>query len=145
MRLVIVQWGGRLREPAIAGLCEEYRTRFRRFGSLTVEEREADAPGPWPRGARWKVALDEGGRSRTSVELARALREWTMRHGEVAFAVGGAHGLPRAVLASSDERLALGPLTLPHQLAHLLLSEQLYRAATILAGSPYHHAGPHPG
>jgi 23S rRNA (pseudouridine1915-N3)-methyltransferase len=140
MRLVVVQTG-RIKDPHVLALRDEYLKRFRRYGSLTVVERTPKADQSlWPASARWKVALDERGERPTSEELARLVRSWTMHHGEVAFLVGEAYGHHQPSLALCDARLSLGPLTLPHQLAHLLLIEQLYRSATILAGAPYHHA-----
>jgi len=56
----------------------------------------------------------------------------------VAFIIGGAYGLGEGVLARAQQKLSLSPMTLPHQLARLVLSEQLYRAGTILRGEPYH-------
>jgi len=140
VRLAVVQQG-RLRDPAIAALTAEYRKRFARFGRLDIVEREAgkDAKPLWPTSARWKVALDESGTAVDSRGLAALLTRWTAAHGEVAFLVGDAYGLHAPSRAVADTTLSLGPLTLPHQLAHLVLVEQLYRAATILAGTSYHH------
>ena len=84
------------------------------------------------------VALDERGEAPTSVELARRLGRWQAQARDLALVVGGADGLAAAVLERADERLSLSRLTLPHRLARLLLVEQLYRAATILRGEPYH-------
>jgi 23S rRNA (pseudouridine1915-N3)-methyltransferase len=139
VRLVVVQRGS-LRDRHIAALREEYLKRFTRFGSLTVVESTRGGAAFWPRSRCWKVALDERGEVLGSAALARRLADWTMRHGEVAFAVGDADGHDAEALAASDARLSLSAMTLPHQLAHLLLCEQLYRAATILAGLPYHRA-----
>ena len=140
MKLVVVQHG-RLRDPQVTALRDEYLKRFRRFGSLIVIEREPKGDVPlWPESARWRVALDERGEQLGSEQLAQRLRKWTMGHGEVAFLVGDAYGHHAPTLAEADAKLSLGLMTLPHQLAHLLLIEQLYRAATILAGAPYHHA-----
>ncbi len=138
MRIVIVQ-SGKLRDPHIVGLRAEYVKRFARYGSLTVVEKEAKGAALWPASARWKVLLDERGDAMGSEAFAKALRRWTMAHGEVAFVVGSAYGHDPATTALADSRLSLGPMTLPHQLAHLLLVEQVYRAASILAGAPYHH------
>jgi len=84
------------------------------------------------------VALDERGEQPTSVELARRLQRWQERGQDVALVIGGADGLSAAVLERAAERLSLSRLTLPHRLARLVLVEQLYRAATILRGEPYH-------
>jgi 23S rRNA (pseudouridine1915-N3)-methyltransferase len=140
MRLVVIQQG-RLRDRQVETLRDEYVKRFARFGSLTIHEKEPKGDEPlWPRSARWRVVLDERGELLTSVQLAERLRKWTMAHGEVAFLIGDAFTTHPASTALADSRLALGPLTLPHQLAHLILIEQLYRAATIIAGTGYHHA-----
>ena len=61
-------------------------------------------------------------------------------HQGVAFMVGGADGLGKDALAKAAKRVSLGPMTLPHGLARIVLAEQIYRAATILAGHPYHRA-----
>ena len=86
------------------------------------------------------VVLDEGGRSLPSRELAARLRTWLEDPGRTpCFVVGGAFGLAPEILARADMTLALGPGTLPHELARVVLYEQLYRAAAIGAGAPYHH------
>jgi 23S rRNA (pseudouridine1915-N3)-methyltransferase len=139
MRLVVVQ-RGRLRDPHIEALRDEYVKRFARFGKLQVIEKEAKGDAPlWPTSARWRVVLDERGETYTSERFAERLAEWTMRHGEVAFLVGDAYGHHAPSAATADFRLALGPMVLPHQIAHLVLIEQIYRAATIQAGTGYHH------
>jgi 23S rRNA (pseudouridine1915-N3)-methyltransferase len=86
------------------------------------------------------VVLDEGGRSLASRDLADRLGHLLEDPGRrPCFVVGGAFGLAPEVLARADLTLALGPGTLPHELARVVLYEQLYRATTILAGAPYHH------
>lgn len=85
------------------------------------------------------IACDEGGRAWSSRDFAARLAAW--RDGGVrraAFLIGGADGLGPEVRARADETLAFGVQTWPHALARVLLAEQLYRATTILAGSPYH-------
>lgn len=87
------------------------------------------------------VALDETGKHVTSTEFARFLAR--TRDGgakTLAFVIGGADGLDASVLAKATLKLALGSMTLPHGLARIVLAEQLYRAATILSGHPYHRA-----
>jgi 23S rRNA (pseudouridine1915-N3)-methyltransferase len=87
------------------------------------------------------VALTRDGQEMTSVDFARHLEEWQRRNRDVAFVIGGAHGLDAAVLDAADQRLSLSPMTLPHEIARLTLLEQLYRACTIIRGEPYHKGG----
>jgi 23S rRNA (pseudouridine1915-N3)-methyltransferase len=90
-----------------------------------------------PRGARL-CALDERGRLLGSPAFAATLRDWAAEARDAAFAIGGAEGLDPAVMARADLVLSLGPMVWPHRLVRAMLAEQLYRAATILAGTPYH-------
>ena len=85
------------------------------------------------------VALDERGKALTSRSLASTIGEWRDSgvH-EICFAIGGADGHGDAVRSAARLTLSLGKLTLPHGLARIVLIEQLYRSATILAGHPYH-------
>jgi 23S rRNA (pseudouridine1915-N3)-methyltransferase len=85
------------------------------------------------------ICLDRAGAALGSEELAALLRELEERPPQrTAFVIGGPAGLDPALLERADRRLSLGPLTLPHQLARVVLAEQLYRATTILRGEPYH-------
>jgi 23S rRNA (pseudouridine1915-N3)-methyltransferase len=85
------------------------------------------------------IACDEHGQARPSRAFAEeiaVLRDRGVRR--LVFLIGGADGLDPALLARASGRLAFGPQTWPHALARVMLSEQVYRAVTILAGSPYH-------
>jgi 23S rRNA (pseudouridine1915-N3)-methyltransferase len=84
------------------------------------------------------IALDERGEELTSVELATRFGSWRERHGHVSLAVGGADGFDAQVLGAAAERWSLSRLTLPHLFVQVVVAEQLYRAASILAGHPYH-------
>jgi 23S rRNA (pseudouridine1915-N3)-methyltransferase len=84
------------------------------------------------------VLLDETGREYTSRELARRVGAWLAGGRDVALVIGGAEGSSAEVRARADEVLALSRMTLAHRLARLVLTEQLYRAMTILRGEPYH-------
>lgn len=87
----------------------------------------------------WHVVLDERGWQPTSVEFARRLeRERDNGRREAVFCIGGAVGHDPAFVDEADLALSLSRLTLPHDLARLVLVEQLYRACTIMAGLPYH-------
>lgn len=83
-----------------------------------------------------RVVLDARGRTYDSEAFARRLEEWRQAGRDVCFVIGGAFGV---TLERRDETLSFGPMTFPHQLARVLLLEQLYRAHKILAGEPYHH------
>jgi len=87
------------------------------------------------------VVLDENGRNLTSPDFSRKLESWKDEGvPEVVFAIGGADGHGQDVLARADLKLALGAMTWPHQIARILLAEQIYRAMTIQSGHPYHRA-----
>ena len=80
--------------------------------------------------------LDDKGEAMDSVRFSRFLEERRMDARDLCFVVGGAYGLQ---LDRADHRLSLGPMTLPHQLARVVLLEQLFRAHKILKNEPYHH------
>ena len=145
---------GRVKNAALRDACEDYENRTRRYVKLEVLEvrdggrtdrdadgarrKEADALlRAIPRGAR-VIALSRTGRSLSSVGLAERLGQWKREDRDVAFVLGGAHGLDATVLDAAESQLSLSSMTLPHELARLTLLEQLYRACTILKGEPYH-------
>lgn len=85
------------------------------------------------------VVLDERGAEMDSPALASRLAGWRDQgRGDVAFVIGGADGIDPALRQRADLALSFGPLVWPHMLARVMLSEQIYRATTILAGTPYH-------
>jgi 23S rRNA (pseudouridine1915-N3)-methyltransferase len=84
----------------------------------------------------YRVLLDADGRTYSSEAFARWLEDRRQAGRDVCFVLGGAFGIE---LEPCDEKLSLGPMTFPHQLARVMLVEQLYRAHKILAGEPYHH------
>ncbi len=103
-----------------------------------VRDREAERlASRLPSDAR-VVICDPGGDAMDSETFAHWLSDHRDRAQSVAFVVGGAFGVGDAVRAASHRRLALAPWTLPHELARLVLSEQLYRAGTLVRGEPYH-------
>lgn len=86
------------------------------------------------------IVLDEHGLARSSHQLAHDLTTWLEDPTtQPCFVLGGAYGLADFLVQRADERLALGPMTLPHELARVVLLEQLYRAGTIVKNIPYHH------
>jgi 23S rRNA (pseudouridine1915-N3)-methyltransferase len=84
------------------------------------------------------VALDGRGKPWTSEQLAQRLEHWRGLGRDLALLVGGPEGHAPEVVATADETWSLGPLTLPHMLVRLVVSEQLYRAGALLANHPYH-------
>ncbi|GAA5337012.1 23S rRNA (pseudouridine(1915)-N(3))-methyltransferase RlmH [Thermus antranikianii] len=135
MRLRVVAVGKPRLDYARLGV-EEYAMRIRKYASLEVHfVKEARDLLPKAEGHR-KVVLDERGKLFTTEGLLEKLRHW---EGErVAFLVGGAEGYPEGVREGADLLLSLSPLTLQHELALLVLMEQLYRILTLRAGHPYH-------
>lgn len=86
------------------------------------------------------ICLDQRGKSLRSRDLAVKLEDWVQTPGGYpCFILGGAYGLGQELLAKSDFVLSFGPMTLPHELARIVLLEQLYRATTIIKNHPYHH------
>ena len=85
------------------------------------------------------TALDRDGRPTPSEELAKLIEQRRMDGRDLCFVIGGPFGLDRAVLERADRALSFGPQTLPHQLARVVLLEQLFRAHKILLGEPYHY------
>jgi len=90
-----------------------------------------------PRGARI-VALDERGRELSTAQLAAQIGQWIGAAAPTAFVIGGPDGLDAETRKNAALLLRLSSLTLPHALAQVVLTEQLYRAATLLTGHPYH-------
>jgi 23S rRNA (pseudouridine1915-N3)-methyltransferase len=110
-----------------------------RDDARAVADEGAALLGALPRDAH-VVALDGRGSTWSSDQLAQQLSAWRMAGRDVAFLVGGPDGHAPEVLQRADQRWSLGPLTLPHMLVRLVVAEQLYRAATIINGHPYHRA-----
>lgn len=109
-----------------------------RFTDEHVRQREARAlTGKLEgSGGGTVIALDRRGRMMSSPELARRLEVWAATR--ATFVIGGPLGLDEQFLAGADDRWSLSALTLPHELARVLVAEQLYRALTLIRGFPYH-------
>ncbi len=152
LRLVAV---GRIKTPFWNEATQHYAERLRHHCRLTetiIKDGGASLPAKARNAEEVKrivsslsptdivICLDEHGKSRTSRDFAT----WLERISENAtrqpcFIIGGAFGLDSSVLQRAEHKVALGPMTYPHELARVLLLEQLYRADAILRGSPYHH------
>jgi len=152
---------GRLKDSAERGLADRYIDRFDRVGrgiglgpvdeieigesrKGTARARRDDEAAAMlarvPEGARM-IALDAGGKQLSSEDFAALVSEWRDDGvPRLCLLIGGPDGHSLAATDAAALRLSLGPMTLPHGLARIILAEQLYRAATILAGHPYHRA-----
>ncbi|AVW92657.1 23S rRNA (pseudouridine(1915)-N(3))-methyltransferase RlmH [Celeribacter baekdonensis] len=146
---------GRLRAGPEAALIDDYTTRFNRtgralgLGPLTLSEVEDKKGGGMkaeaalleralPKGTVI-VTMDERGKLLSSPDFADKLAGWRdAGRSDVAFIIGGADGIDPALRAQADFSVSLGKMVWPHMLVRAMLTEQLYRAASILAGSPYH-------
>lgn len=147
---------GKPRDPALVALCLDYARRARPVFKVEwspvsegdprgsrVPQRAVQAEGQRlikrlaPRAMT--VALDERGKRYTSVEWARWLGQLREEGHALQLLIGGAHGLSSGVLERCARRVSLSPMTLPHDLALVVLLEQIYRARAILLREPYHH------
>ena len=148
---------GRLRAGPERALVDDYLKRFDRTGrplglGPAIEHEVEDKRGTGmageaalltracPPGAV-RVVLDERGAALDSPGFARRLGDWRDEgRGDVAFLIGGSDGLDPELRGQADLALSLGAMVWPHLLVRVMLAEQLYRAASILAGTPYHRA-----
>lgn len=152
MRFTIVAVG-RVRAAGIAGAVAEYERRAARYWPLrVVEVKEGGGGSRSPDDVRRRegesllecagdallICCDERGSRMSSTEFAAVMQRWREDGRHVAFLIGGSHGLAPAVIQRASSRIALAPWTLPHEMARLVLAEQLYRAGTIIRGEPYH-------
>ncbi|MCC7196095.1 MAG: 23S rRNA (pseudouridine(1915)-N(3))-methyltransferase RlmH [Gemmatimonadaceae bacterium] len=152
MRVIVVVVG-KARHPALGAAARGYEERAARYWPLEVrhvrQEMGADQPSARALGREGMriieaagarstiVACDATGKRMTSVEFAQWLQGERESARDICFAIGGAHGLSRDVLGAAQFKLSLAPWTLAHELARLVLAEQLYRAGTIVRREPY--------
>lgn len=140
-----VAWIGKTKEPAIESLTAEYLKRLSRYAgaqglAFKDEASLLEFGGKAGRGQKKHalVLLDSRGKQFSSEELAKFLEEQQQNALPLLFAIGGADGFSEASRRSATLVLSLGKMTLAHELARVVLLEQLYRACTILKGHPYH-------
>ena len=147
-----IAWIGKTKEPAIQSLTEEYVTRISRYAQVeagpfrdeeavlqTVGRGSGKASKSGSSEKSTLVLMDSRGRQLSSEEFARFLGDYQDRNPlPVVFAIGPADGFSDAALKVAQHKISLGKMTLPHELARVVLLEQIYRAFTILKGHPYH-------
>jgi 23S rRNA (pseudouridine1915-N3)-methyltransferase len=143
-----VAWIGKTKEPAIEALTEEYLKRISRYAEIAgVALKDEGAILSLASGERQKnknkarhklVVLDSRGKQFSSEELAEFLEREQVNATPLLFAIGGSDGFSEEARRHAGFALSLGKMTLPHELARVVLVEQLYRAFTILKNHPYH-------
>jgi 23S rRNA (pseudouridine1915-N3)-methyltransferase len=151
LRLAVV---GRVKEPHWRAACDEYLKRLRPYATMEVAEvsdrdlgteparavaaEGADLLRAIPEGS-YAIVLDLAGAQRTSEQFSQDLAELMVRgRSDVTFVIGGSAGLAAEVRSRADVTLSLSKMTLPHQLARVVLLEQIYRAFRIMRNEPYH-------
>ena len=144
MKVSIIAIGKCKKNSPIASLIEEYLKRshwqitIKEKDNTTQEDEAAFLTSSIPHGAK-VIVLDERGENMKSVELAHKIEDWQLSGtSEICFLIGGADGHLQSTRDKADLLLSFGKLTLPHMLMRLVLTEQIYRIQTILAGHPYH-------
>jgi len=142
LRLVFL---GKTRNPHLRALIEDYRNRLTHFTPVEIVEWKSTDGSPraleearGKKGNAPVALLDAAGRELTSEEFARWLgREMQSGRKELVFLLGGAEGFPEETKKKADRLLSLSKLTMPHELARVVLLEQLYRAFALLREHPY--------
>ena len=139
-----VAWIGKTKEPAIQTLTDDYLKRISRYAETAgLAVKDEAALLSLARGERQKdrhklVLLDARGKQLSSEQLAQFLEREQAQALPLLFAVGDADGFSEEARRQAGFVLSLGPMTLPHELARVVLLEQIYRAFTILKHHPYH-------
>jgi 23S rRNA (pseudouridine1915-N3)-methyltransferase len=141
-----IAWIGKTKEPAITSLTEEYLKRISRYAQVeaVVVRDEADVIAKFGGSAKGSakstlVLMDSRGREYSSEQFAKFLGDYQDRNPlPLVFAIGGADGFSAETRATAQSVISLGKMTLAHELARVVLLEQVYRAFTILKGHPYH-------
>jgi 23S rRNA (pseudouridine1915-N3)-methyltransferase len=144
---ITIAWIGKTKEPAIRALTEEYVKRISRHAQLEgMELRDESAllamcgrKALGKAGKSTLVLMDSRGKQLSSEEFARFLGDYQDRNPQqLVFAIGPADGFSEAARGAAQHTISLGKMTLVHELARVVLLEQVYRAFTILKGHPYH-------
>lgn len=136
---------GRLKDPALTALYEEYKKRFEWKISLTelssksTPDQESTFILNHLSSSSYIITLDERGEALSSAAFAELLKTIQLHHqGRATFIIGGADGLSQEIKEKGQKSLSFGRMTWPHLLVRVMLMEQLYRAQQILKGHPYH-------
>lgn len=135
---LLLHYLGKPRDEHANAMAEEYIRRAARFANCEMREIHPGRFDPWKKNPRAeKVLLDPAGRALDSAAFTRMVARAEASGRDLVFIVGGAEGLPARWSEKADMLLALSGLTLPHELARVVLAEQIYRALAGLRGHPY--------
>jgi 23S rRNA (pseudouridine1915-N3)-methyltransferase len=129
---IFLYYVGKARDPHANAMAEEYIKRSGRFATCEMREIQPSRFDPWAKhpSAR-KILLDPAGKTLDSKKLTALFDR------DLVFAIGGADGVPPAWKERADLLVSLSALTMPHELARVVMAEQIYRALTTLRGHPY--------
>ncbi len=132
---LLIYYVGKARDTHANAMAEEYIKRSSRFAKCEMREIQPRRLDPFEKHpAALKVMLDPAGRAMNSATFTKLIEQETR---DILFVLGGADGLPAEWRARADLLISLSPLTMPHELARVVLAEQIYRALTTLRGHPY--------
>ncbi len=146
---------GKIKEDYLKSAISEYQKRIKKYAKLSIFEKEEsknnarsnkmiitakqeEGESLLSTAKGYLIALDLRGEMLSSEELAAIIKEQKDRGGEVTFAIGGSDGLGQNLLDKADRVISFGRVTYPHQLMRVILTEQIYRAFSIIANTPYH-------
>lgn len=129
---------GKARDQNANSMADEYIKRSTRYARVEMREIQPTRFDPWTKHpSATKILLDPAGKTQDSALFSKLVAKAEQESRDLVFVIGGAEGLPANWRARGDLLLSLSPLTFPHELARVILAEQLYRAFTTLRGHPY--------
>ena len=135
---IFLYYIGKPRDQNANALADEYIQRCTRYARTEMREIQPARFDPWAKHpSAKKILLDPSGKNLESTQFSKLIAKAEQESRDLVFLVGGADGLPAAWRDRDDLMLSLSPLTCPHELARVILAEQLYRAFTTLRGHPY--------
>jgi 23S rRNA (pseudouridine1915-N3)-methyltransferase len=135
---ILLYYVGKPRDPHANRMAEEFIQRSTRYAKCEMREIVPARFDPWAKHpSAAKVLLDPSGQAMDSPRFAKLVSNAEQEARDLIFLIGGATGLPAAWKATGGLLLALSSMTMPHELARVVLAEQIYRAFTLLRGHPY--------
>jgi 23S rRNA (pseudouridine1915-N3)-methyltransferase len=135
---VFLYFIGKPKDTHANAMAEDFVARTARYCKAEMREIRADRFDPWERHpAARRLLLDPAGRGFDSAAFTSLVRDAEMQGRDLVFVIGGHDGLPAEWRRRADLLISLGPMTMPHELARVVLAEQIYRAFTTLRGHPY--------